>query len=80
MGDGVTQAARDSDLINKVDHIRSLKEKFEDKPSVSLADMIIDNLLKLKDMRRGYHNSVSYVSLCDGLKKYGEYLNKSKKS
>ena len=78
MTEGVTQAARDSDLIKKVDNIKDLEERFNEKESVELAEEIIDNLLDLRDMQNGYYNYVKYKAVIEGLNKYGTYLSKRK--
>ena len=77
MSDAMTDIARDKKLANKVKQIRNLQGNFDDAPSVSLAENIIDGLLELRNMKRGYWESVNYKEIDKDLNKYGDYLTKS---
>jgi hypothetical protein len=75
MSDGITDSRRDNDLVKKFKGIRNLQNDFRKKESPGLAEQIVNELNELKNMPRGYWNSVNPQVIEQDIIKYQNYLN-----
>ena len=80
MSDGITNAFRDSRIIEKIEEVRGLQKKFLDEQSIELAKEIVDKLNVIKNHRRGEFNEVNKATVERDINYYQEYINKKSAS
>lgn len=74
MGDGITQVARDTKIVDKLQEVRRLQGKFFYENSPELAKEIVDKLKIIKNFPRGAFNCVNQYKVEQDIEYYQEYF------